>query len=413
MAAAAVPSLLVGQALAANTPSPSGTKRTRTPPVPKDGASGKKQRRTTVAPRVRAEGTCAVCCEPFNTTTHFLVVCSRCPFQACGACHKRYLLNSIATPHCMNCRYRWTHKTLLTLFRPSFVNTTFRRQRGQFLLDRAKSHLPLAMPFATTEKHLRDVDRRIKDLTAEARQIRRDMYAVHVPERRNRCSEITVLLSDLWAQHRELRRQSYQGRRKVARTTVAFEEPCPVNDCRGFIEKATQRCGICHVFVCRNCAHVLGHLTGTHRALTSDSSSSGSAAQPSSGPSSSVPSSSSGPPSSASLFSLTDEDKKELTELKHNHVCKPEDVESVKEIRQHSRLCPSCKSRIFRISGCDTMWCTQCNTGFNWRTGMVINDARDLHNPHYIEFIRNNPTFQYQPRGEERKTAGGATDPVP
>jgi len=41
------------------------------------------------------------------------------------------------------------------------------------------------------------------------------------------------------------------------------------------------------------------------------------------------------------------------------------------------------------------MWCTQCSTGFNWRTGLIITDARDLHNPHYVDFIRNNPNFQY------------------
>jgi len=32
------------------------------------------------------------------------------------------------------------------------------------------------------------------------------------------------------------------------------------------------------------------------------------------------------------------------------------------------------------------MWCTICNTGFNWRTGKVADGP--VHNPHYFEYLR-------------------------
>ena len=100
--------------------------------------------------------------------------------------------------------------------------------------------------------------------------------------------------------------------------------------------------------------------------------------------------------------SLSVLEKKELALLKKEHICKEEDVESVKEIRKHSQQCPSCKIRIFRISGCDTMWCTNCNTGFNWRTGIIIQNVRELHNPHYAEFVSKNPNFKYTHNRNER-----------
>lgn len=41
------------------------------------------------------------------------------------------------------------------------------------------------------------------------------------------------------------------------------------------------------------------------------------------------------------------------------------------------------------VKNCDQMWCTQCHTAFNWRTGRV---EQVVHNPHYFEWLRRNGT---------------------
>lgn len=68
------------------------------------------------------------------------------------------------------------------------------------------------------------------------------------------------------------------------------------------------------------------------------------------------------------------------------HICNEEQKESFQVIRNECKKCPKCATFIFKISGCDQMWCTGCQTSFSWRTGQEI--SGQIHNPHYFEFLR-------------------------
>lgn len=74
-------------------------------------------------------------------------------------------------------------------------------------------------------------------------------------------------------------------------------------------------------------------------------------------------------------------------ELKEaNHRCDPDTVETIKAILQDSRACPGCGMSINRVSGCDQMYCTQCDVPFSYATGERIRGI--IHNPHYFERLR-------------------------
>lgn len=73
-----------------------------------------------------------------------------------------------------------------------------------------------------------------------------------------------------------------------------------------------------------------------------------------------------------------------------DHECIEDDKLSVLAIKKECKMCPKCHANVFRISGCSQMWCTNCNTAFDYNSGKMLNTNR-IHNPHYTEFLLKNP----------------------
>jgi hypothetical protein len=116
----------------------------------------------------------------------------------------------------------------------------------------------------------------------------------------------------------------------------AFIKPCPAPECKGYLSTAW-KCGLCNTWTCPDCHDWKGTCT------TKD-----------------------------------DPD--------HPHTCDAGKIATAKLIAQESQSCPKCGVNICKISGCDLMFCTSCNTGFNWRTGKIHQGP--VHNPHYFEWLQ-------------------------
>ncbi len=126
----------------------------------------------------------------------------------------------------------------------------------------------------------------------------------------------------------------------------AFIRACPADECRGFLSTAW-KCGTCEAHVCPQCHEV----------------------------------------------------KLENAE----HMCDADAVASARLMARDTKACPSCAALIYKIDGCDQMWCTQCHTAFSWRTGEVVTTT--VHNPHYYEYLRR--TVGEVPRNPGDVPGGG------
>lgn len=72
---------------------------------------------------------------------------------------------------------------------------------------------------------------------------------------------------------------------------------------------------------------------------------------------------------------------------KHENECNTDDIKTAELIYKDTKPCPNCFTRIYKISGCNQMFCTYCKKGFDWRTGEIIEN--NFHNPHRMEWLRN------------------------
>jgi len=175
------------------------------------------------------------------------------------------------------------------------------------------------------------------------------MYKKQLNDIVNERRKSDSLGSEAVQQHWKENRKSWKVKRNINRFKKAlpglneedvqervkrkFIQKCQKEGCRGFLS-SQWKCGICEEWTCKDCLEVIG-------------------------PDKNV-----------------------------EHVCKKENLESAKLIKKETRPCPKCATPIFKINGCDQMFCTQCKTPFSWNTGRIATGV--IHNPHFFQWQREN-----------------------
>lgn len=151
--------------------------------------------------------------------------------------------------------------------------------------------------------------------------------------------EISIKISDIKIRNYLSESEDVDVERKV------FTKKCTWENCRGYLS-SQWKCGLCENWSCPECHVVVGLEKGVEK--------------------SGIP-----------------------------HVCEPDTVSTVKLLNLDTKDCPKCSTSIYKIDGCDMMFCTICTTSFSWKTGKL--ETGVIHNPHYYEWLRQNGNIERNP----------------
>ena len=281
---------------------------------------------------------CDVCCETFNKMDRIPVQCiNQCGLNVCRKCVDTFVVsNSPQEPVCMKCKHVWTEEFLATQMTKVFMTKKLKPLLAQRMFEVEQMRFP-----ETQENMIRKREiARVEPLHDSART---SYYIADKDVKRlvntNNALMETIgpdIIANAWENKREaykrlttLKNELESLGKKSKKRISEYHMGCMREDCRGFLN-SNWVCGLCELKSCKDC----------HEPFDD------------------------------------------------GHECDPGKIETVKLLKKDSKPCPKCSCFITKITGCDHMWCTNCNTGFSWRTGQQIDNSRQT-NALYYQYMRD------------------------
>jgi hypothetical protein len=293
---------------------------------------------------------CTTCIEKFNKKQRKEISCYQCQFKTCVVCCKKYLLGTKEEAHCMNCKKPWDRMFLATKFPKSWLHKEYKIHKEKLIEERHDSSLHQWQPYIVSKRRIKEYETEIKDFQLQIGRIRTEIRRLDLWKRNeqnfvNGSRQTQPDPKDILERRSNKEDDSTLKKEAEERRAKLLNQrgPCPKDSCKGFISDNWE-CGVCQSKICQSCMIEISPSKVTNRT-------------------------------------------NEVSDSKTDHKCKKEDVLSTKQIRKDSRNCPKCKVRIFKSSGCNQMFCTNCHVFFDWNTLKIIRTGL-MHNPHYTEFMR-------------------------
>jgi hypothetical protein len=260
----------------------------------------------------------------------------------------------------MGCKVGWDLDFVVSNMDPSF-DDCYRLHRATIVLSLEKSLIPSTQSKAVKEARFREKSVFTTESNRNIRELRKWVKEAELKKQKylDKSSRCKVIDKDIpnaekyMAKYTEISTKIKECKLTIVKIIDSLQHEtdlyhqeiktfknskeeakyicsCPQDDCKGFIDSVTYKCGMCEKAVCKRCQ------TPDHE----------------------------------------------------DHKCNPDTVETVKMLSKETKPCPKCRAPIFKIDGCDQIWCTSCHTAFSWRTGEV--ESGKIHNPHYYQWMREN-----------------------
>jgi ArsR family metal-binding transcriptional regulator len=289
---------------------------------------------------------CDVCDETFNKSIRAEITCRACETSCCKVCVRHYITKSIKDAHCMNCKANWDRGFLVDTLNKSFVDGTYSESRRAVLFQREQARFPDTMEYVERMKKrivYNDMTRNISKLRIKYTVCLNNINKVTKQNEDDDLSDVPKYFEKLHEYVMEIKtleftintlKKELEDEGILKKRKVTFIHACPKEGCKGFLSTAW-KCGLCENWTCPHCFELKGHMKD---------------------------------------------------DPNNPHECKEENVKSAEMIKKSTKNCPKCAVPIFKLSGCDQMFCTECKIAFSWKTGEIDNGV--IHNPHYFQVQR-------------------------
>ena len=288
---------------------------------------------------------CPICLSKI-TKINRIVNCGYCDFQSCVKCNKEFFKTQM-NARCMNteCKKEFTRNFLVTNFNKTYINTDYKTHLKEIYFQKEISKLPETIcklkslnAHKQRKKEIKKLIRTIVPDTEEYEYYITLYYLYRYCEGLEHYIDIPNEPATLPDIHTYFNEMSASPTHK--KYVPKYVGRCPVDNCKGFINNK-YICELCSSIICEKCNVPLSTTTSTSPSTTPEE-----------------------PP----------------------HVCDESVVSTIQLIKKDTKPCPTCHVSIYKIDGCDQMWCVECHTAFSWTTGEI---EHKIHNPHYYEYLRN------------------------
>jgi hypothetical protein len=306
---------------------------------------------------------CSVCVGEYLN----IISCKYCDYKTCKKCFNRYLLDSIGNAKCMNCKKEYVIDYLIDICSKKTV-LDYNKNRLYNIFEREISLLPSTQIYSVEYKKRKDEIKKIEENLIELNNnikneelIKSELIKyietnVFINKKYNidddiimekalkivDINELLLLINEqIIINNNSIYRQRNlllsfdqyfsENMDNLTKFKTGYIRNCPVNDCRGFLSSAL-KCDLCNIYVCSKCNNI------------------------------------------------------KKTKYDNEHVCNEDDIKTVELLKKEVKQCPNCSINIYKISGCNQMWCVNCKVAFCWRTGEIMKGV--IHNPHYFDWMR-------------------------
>jgi hypothetical protein len=357
---------------------------------------------------------CSICLEEYNRNTHTQVKCEYCPMNACRSCCERYILqNNMIKCMDIKCNREWTRKYIISQFTQSFINGPLKKHRQNIIFEKERKTFPATIQKMARLQSIKDDLYTILDILQKT-IIKTDKSLYHnilsitnllfdKPIKRDIQLNFDYISVFFYHVHYHVER-IYNIIHRYAATLI--DDNTIIN---GYVDDSVIA-NIEHLINQQHIAHifnVINNIICSNREIVEDTVST---ADVEIKYTNQCPTSSCNGVLDANWYCILCKTTTcaECHEKKEEeHKCESNTVETIKLLKTDTKPCPKCKANIYKIDGCDQMWCTNCRTAFSWKTGAI---ETKIHNPHYYQWLRSKSVNGEIPRNEGQHNEGEQCD---